>query len=279
MRKVMLSVEASPIGELKGTMATLLEGVSPPLSADALVGSALPRAEENTFDLSQLRVGSKALLKVTASGRASFYGYYSGERPPQSWQRVSLKMGAMIRGRVVDESGRPVSFASFIVQSPVQYVDLSEPPLKMIEGTAATRVVVSMDGSFSLDGIPVGKSVLILEGNSSHLPSHMFADPVTCVNVSEELRVLSIELVVVAGVALRGQAVDIAGKPCPNLEVTLLSGGTALTRSDGTFEFLAVSPRHEYLVDVVDPNGLLVLEVSPSRIMGSAGFVTVVVRR
>lgn len=143
---------------------------------------------------------------------------------------IRLTGGARLVGRVLDPAGRPARDA---------LIDLEGSAPKPI---AASSTPTDGDGRFWVDGVPAGRYTVI----ASKFPYRRAAREIEVGAADSEV---AVELLLEAGLAVRGTVVDDQGAPALEALVALgLVGSgrgqrpTALSRADGSFEIEGVEP-------------------------------------
>lgn len=171
-----------------------------------------------------------------------------------AWVDVALRRGAAILGRALQEDGRPSKGAKITLRAlevqPVadSWIVLTRTGPGSAQSSDATHLFVGDEGLFRFDGLNAGRYLVTAEQEGCV----RVTSPVLL--VSDAGQVVSAELVLREGTAIRGRVTDSAGRALPGATVEIVAD-PALDASlqaylepqrvevdgDGAFEVLAGS--------------------------------------
>ena len=195
----------------------------------------------------------KNVLAVTAPGLAT--GFLPVEAGGDRAVSVGLDRGSTIRGRVVDEDGKPIEDAQVIPQ-------VKDPRPNFAGSVYLNRpwAKTDRDGRFTLEGMPAGVSCDVLSVDRSDVRRR----PLSATDESANVVTL------LGGGAVRGRVVDASGKPVRHFRVLLgipkdakpgepvggfFAGyqrtGLSFTRDDGEFTVTGLTAGNLLLITVV----------------------------
>ncbi len=192
---------------------------------------------------------------------------------------VRLGRGGRVRGRVVDDGGRPIADA--MIDLFPSDTDRTTPVTEsaFLEATARRRSTSASDGTFVLDAVPEGSFVVRVAADAR---ATTWSDAVV-VDGSDTATVGDVARG--AGATLRGVALDEDGLPLPRARVEARStdaghAETAWTAADGTFAMERLpGGRYEITLPIEDPTDVFRYRSRAEADVPAGGDVAVTVRR
>jgi len=169
---------------------------------------------DGSFTLSGVRAGEHVLQYMMMSGQRGEMHVTA----PAADARIVLEDGGIVRGRVVDAAGAPVTAYNLTVT-------------RSSENNFMPRQVSAEDGRFVVDDVPVGEATISVTAKG-FAPASQNVVVVEAGKATDE-----IVLTLSRGRSVRGKVVSAAGEPLPDVDISLERIDTDVTtNADGTFE-------------------------------------------
>ena len=189
------------------------------------------------FSLPNQADGKPTTATVTAGARGYSFSASSGAR--QSLE-IRLGRGQTWRGKIVDEKGAPLAGALIVINGAMKFMDFGG---AIFIGSDAVKALYSAqskaDGTFEIADLPANKQLFYRVSLPNYAP---ISSQSGRVDKPETFKL-------VRSGALRGRALDVAGKPLTDIEIY------AVSRTDSSMEVSDLAP--------TDKNGNFVIEGLP----------------